>query len=174
MKNDIRILNDRMLYNTVTAEIKKARQYVYIGTADIKDMHIEHKGKVVSFLALLDELAEKGVNIKLLHAKEPGKNFRNSFDRFPRLWKKMERLMCPRVHFKIIIVDGKFAYMGSANLTGAGLGMKNEHRRNFETGLVTGNKEIIDKLIYQFNKVWYGTECKTCQRKPYCPDPIIK
>ena len=36
----------------------------------------------------------------------------------------MERALCPRVHFKIIVFDFKTAYVGSANLTGAGLGMK--------------------------------------------------
>ena len=30
---------------------------------------------------------------------------------------------CPRVHLKTIIVDGEQLYLGSANLTGAGLGL---------------------------------------------------
>ena len=32
---------------------------------------------------------------------------------------QMERMLCPRVHFKCVIVDGVKAYFGSANLTGA-------------------------------------------------------
>lgn len=44
----------------------------------------------------------------------------------------MERMLCPRVHFKCIIVDGVKAYFGSANLTGAGMGAKSEKKRNFE------------------------------------------
>jgi hypothetical protein len=31
----------------------------------------------------------------------------------------MERMLCPRVHFKCVIVGGVKAYFGSANLTGA-------------------------------------------------------
>jgi len=40
---------------------------------------------------------------------EPGANFRKSFDKYPLLWKNMERQLCPRVHFKHIIIDGKIA-----------------------------------------------------------------
>ena len=48
-------------------------------------------------------------------------HWRDDFDRYPKLWTAMERVLCPRVHFKCIIVDGVKAYFGSANLTGAGL-----------------------------------------------------
>jgi hypothetical protein len=48
---------------------------MWIGTADIKDLHVHHKGTVPSFLSVLDSLAKKKVAIRLLHAKEPGVNF---------------------------------------------------------------------------------------------------
>ncbi|MCR5125274.1 MAG: hypothetical protein K6B43_08800 [Treponema sp.] len=57
----------------------------------------------------------------------------------------MERVLCPRVHFKIIIFDLKTAYVGSANLTGAGLGMKGENTRNFEAGVLSSNKDFVKK-----------------------------
>ena len=41
----------------------------------------------------------------------------------------VERILCPRVHFKSVIVDGRFAYSGSANLTGAGMGAKSKEKR---------------------------------------------
>ncbi len=58
----------------------------------------------------------------------------------------MERVLCPRVHFKIIIFDLKTAYVGSANLTGAGLGMKGENTRNFEAGVLSRNKDFVKTL----------------------------
>lgn len=63
----------------------------------------------------------------------------------------MERQLCPRVHFKHIIVDGKIAYTGSANLTGAGLGIKGSHTRNFESGIVTTDPELVEQIMKQFD-----------------------
>ena len=40
------------------------------------------------------------------------------------LFTELERALCPRVHFKIFVFDGVEAYIGSTNLTGAGMGMK--------------------------------------------------
>lgn len=38
------------------------------------------------------------------------------------------RVLCPRVHFKMLVFDGKEVYVGSANLIGAGIGMKADQK----------------------------------------------
>ena len=106
----------------------------------------------------------------MIHAKEPGPNFRQDFDRFPRLWTQMERVLCPRVHFKCIIADGTRAYFGSANLTGAGLGAKSDNRRNFENGILTDEPSLVAPLSEQFDAVWRGARCASCGRKRFCGD----
>ncbi len=63
-------------------------------------------------------------------------------------------MLCPRVHFKCIIVDGVKAYFGSANLTGAGMGAKSEKKRNFENGVLTDNPVLVEPLVEQFDFVW--------------------
>lgn len=128
---------------------------------------MHHKGTVQSFLSVLDNLAKKKIAIRLLQAKEPGINFKKSFDKYPLLWKNMERQLCPRVHFTHIIFEGKIAYSGSANLTGAGLGIKSENTRNFESGIVTTNPEIVNAIMSQFDKVWMGKYCKSYKRKQF-------
>jgi phosphatidylserine/phosphatidylglycerophosphate/cardiolipin synthase-like enzyme len=170
---NIHFITDEQLYEQAIEPVARATSFVWIGTADIKDLHVYHKGAVLSFLGVLDSLARKKVAIRLLHAKEPGVNFRNSFDKYPLLWENMERQLCPRVHFKHIIIDGKFAYSGSANLTGAGLGMKGENTRNFEAGFVTTDPGIVKSIMDQFDEVWMGKYCKKCKRKDYCQDPIL-
>jgi len=135
-------------------------------------MHVHYKGHVRSFLSVLNDLSKKRVAIRLLHAKEPGPNFRKSFDRYPNLWEGIERQLCPRVHFKHIIIDGRIAYTGSANLTGAGLGIKGANTRNFESGIVTGDPAMVKMIMKQFDDVWMGKHCLKCQRKEYCGDPI--
>lgn len=37
------------------------------------------------FLGVLSDLRGKGVEVRLIHAKEPGPNFREDFDRYPRM-----------------------------------------------------------------------------------------
>ena len=93
--------------------------------ADIKDMYVDAGGReMVPFLEVLDGMVKRGIEVRLIHAKAPGPNWRNDFDRYPTLWTAMERMLCPRVHFKCIIIDGRKGYFGSANLTGAGMGAK--------------------------------------------------
>jgi hypothetical protein len=63
-------------------------------------------------------------------------------------------------------------YLGSANLTGAGLGAKADGRRNFEMGIWTTSPELIDGVIDQFNLLWEGRHCASCKRKDVCPVPL--
>ena len=98
--------------------------------------------QTVPFLAIIAGLIKKGVEIRLIHAKEPGQAFREDFDRYPELATGLERILCPRVHFKLLIFDMKTAYIGSANLTGAGIGMKSPLRRNFEAGILTDDPAL--------------------------------
>ena len=169
----ITFITNEQLYKQAIEPIGSASSFVWIGTADMKDLHVHYRGKVQSFLGILDGLLKKKVAIRLLHAKEPGTNFRRSFDKYPMLWDSMERQLCPRVHFKHIIIDGKFAYSGSANLTGAGLGIKSPDNRNFESGFITTDPAIVQAIMKQFDEVWLGKYCKDCGRKEFCHDPIV-
>ena len=124
------------------------------------------------FLALLAQLIRKGVEVRLIHAKEPGPAFREDFDKYPVLYDRLERVLCPRVHFKMLVFDFKEVYIGSANLTGAGIGIKGEDKRNFETGILTDDPTIVEQAMNQFDDVWIGKFCKKCKRRDFCHDPI--
>ena len=64
-------------------------------------------------LQVREFLSHAEVEVRLIHAKDPGPNWRDDFDRYPTLWTAMERMLCPRVHFKCIIVDDVKAYCGN-------------------------------------------------------------
>lgn len=115
---------------------------------------------------------KRGVEVRLIHAKEPGQPFREDFDKYPALWGGMERRLCPRVHMKIIVMDSELVYIGSANLTGAGMGMKSSANRNFEAGILTDEPGFIDSAMSHFDSVWEGNHCKKCGRKEFCGDRI--
>lgn len=168
----IEFLTDRQIYERVILEmIPSARRFVWLATADLKDLHVHRGKRMVPFLAVLSDLIEQGVEIRLLHAKEPGPAFRQDFDRYPNLIDGLERVLCPRVHFKSVVVDGRIAYSGSANLTGAGMGAKSDKRRNFETGFLVMESALVRAIMQQFDRIWMGLECDACERKEHCPDP---
>ena len=160
-------------YNEVLSRVMHVKQSLWIGTADIKDLYVEDGKQAVPFLGVLAKLIKKGVAVRLIHAKEPGPVFREEFDKYPALYEGLERVLCPRVHFKMMVFDGKEAYVGSANLTGAGIGMKAEGTRNFEAGILTDDPDIVEQAMNQFDEVWMGKYCKTCKRRDFCPDPIL-
>ena len=164
-------ITDREIYEKVLlAEVPGATEFLWIATSDLKDLHIRKGKNMVPFLECIADLVAAGVSVRLLHAKEPGPAFRKDFDRYPGLIEGMERILCPRVHFKSVVVDGRFAYSGSANLTGAGMGAKSENRRNFESGLITTDTGLIEQIMEQFDRVWMGHYCDRCGRKQFCAD----
>ena len=139
----IKYIADENHYKEVLSLVGKAKRTVWIGTADIKDLYVDDK----PFLALLAGLLKKGVEVRLIHAKEPGTAWREDHEKHPILYDGMERVLCPRVHFKLIIIDSTITYVGSANLTGAGMGMKSPRKRNFEAGILTDDPEMVDQRI---------------------------
>ena len=99
-------ITDKAIYEQVVQQmVVEASNLLWIATADIKDMHVKKGKRFVPFLEIISDLIDLGVSVRLLHAKEPGPNFRNDFDRYPNLIEKLERMLCPRVHFKCVIVD---------------------------------------------------------------------
>ena len=80
-------------YKEVLSRVLHVKESLWIGTADIKDLYIED-GKIKKpFLEGLAKLIKKGVAVRLIHAKEPGPNFREDFDRFPILYDGLERVL---------------------------------------------------------------------------------
>ena len=166
-------ISDTSHFKEVLSRVLSVKHLLWIGTADIKDLYVDVANEKKPFLSLIAQLIRRGVEVRLIHAKEPGPNFREDFDKYPVLYDRLERVLCPRVHFKMIVFDGKQAYIGSANLTGAGIGMKTDNKRNFEAGILTDDTEIVEQAMNQFDEVWMGKFCKTCKRRDFCIDPIV-
>ncbi|MGZ6134234.1 MAG: phospholipase D-like domain-containing protein [Myxococcaceae bacterium] len=157
----------------VLEKMAGARESVWIATANVKAMMIEQGGKFSPVLGLFRTLARRGVELRLLHAELPSRPFRAAFDRSTTLVRGgLQLKICPRVHFKCVRVDGAWLYLGSANLTGAGLGAKHPDGRNFELGLVTEDFDTIDRVTALYESVWSGAECGRCRLRSVCPDPI--
>ena len=82
------------------------------------------------------------------------------------------KLLEQKVKEGVEIFDLKQVYIGSANLTGAALGMKGKDNRNFEAGVFTSVEELVKEAVEQFDCLWMGIPCKSCKRKKFCSDRI--
>lgn len=175
------LLAGRAHYEIVMRRLLRARCSIWIATANLKELLVEgprrsarSRDRFGSVLDSLDALATAGVELRLLHAGPPSRAFRRSFDGCPRLVAGgLELRQCPRVHFKTVIIDGEFCYLGSANWTGAGLGAKGEGRRNFEIGFVSEDEDLIDQVQAMYEAVWSGSQCRGCKlREDGCEAPL--
>jgi phosphatidylserine/phosphatidylglycerophosphate/cardiolipin synthase-like enzyme len=184
----LELVGGRGHHDRVLGAVLGAKVSVWIATANVKELMIEdaraRPGRrrsmragstpYVSILAQLDELAARGVELRLLHAELPSRPFRAELARHPRLvGGGLALRRCPRVHMKAVIVDGALLYLGSANWTGAGLGAKASGRRNFELGIVTDDGPLLDHVQALYERVWSGGECAACRLRDVCPGPLV-
>lgn len=180
----LQLLADRDHYEEVTKLVLEAQHSVWIATANLKELMVEdpnvvpgrrrsRRGSYRSILRVFAELADRGVELRILHAAMPSRPFRKSFDEQPGLIAgALEMRMCPRVHLKTVVIDARLVYLGSANWTGAGLGAKGEGRRNFEMGIVTSDEQMIDEVQERYDRIWRGAECRDCRRRDECEMPL--
>jgi phosphatidylserine/phosphatidylglycerophosphate/cardiolipin synthase-like enzyme len=181
------LIGGRGHYERVLSAVMNAKVSVWIATANVKELMVEDhrarpgrrrsmkKAAYVSVLAPLDELAARGVELRLLHAELPSRPFREELAHHPRLvGGGLALRRCPRVHLKTVIVDGELLYLGSANWTGAGLGAKGSGRRNFELGFVTDDALLLDQVQALYEHLWSGGECGACKLVDECPGPLVQ
>ncbi len=179
---DLQLIRDRAHYEVLVAgAMAGARVSVWIASANVKELMIEAprgsraraRDKYVPIFDLFDRLLERGVELRLLHAGVPSGPFREELKRHRALLRGgLAMRRCPRVHLKMIAIDGALLYLGSANLTGAGLGAKGEHRRNFEAGVVTADERFLDEMQGVYERIWSGRECAPCRLRDLCARPL--
>jgi phosphatidylserine/phosphatidylglycerophosphate/cardiolipin synthase-like enzyme len=178
----VSLVVDRAHYERVTLALANARTSVWIATANVKQLMIEApigtraraRGRYMPILDTIQSLCDRRVFVRLLHAAAPSRPFREELRaRAQRLARPhFQMRACPRLHMKMIAIDGALLYLGSANFTGAGLGAKGDGRRNFEMGIVTDDEWLLDEAQARFDTIWRGAECGTCRLRGECPAPL--
>jgi phosphatidylserine/phosphatidylglycerophosphate/cardiolipin synthase-like enzyme len=153
------VVDGQHFHRIVRDGILKAKVSVDIATADFKAMLVPTVGsrRARSIVEVFRQLASRGVEIRLLHAGTPSSSALQELKK--ALPANLVIRRCPRLHSKCVIIDCERMYLGSANLTGAGLGAKSDGRRNFEMGVWTESPPLIDAVLEQFNALWEGRRC---------------
>jgi phosphatidylserine/phosphatidylglycerophosphate/cardiolipin synthase-like enzyme len=177
----VRWLEDAAHYDFLVRALAEAQVSLWLATANLKDVRLEApvgsvaraRGRFVSIAERFKDLVARGVELRVLHGALPSRPFRESLTRQRGLRESAQWLRhCPRVHLKLIIVDGALLYLGSANLTGAGIGARGEGRRNFELGITTSDHVTVDAAQRRFDRIWTGRECAGCGLRRQCPAPL--
>jgi phosphatidylserine/phosphatidylglycerophosphate/cardiolipin synthase-like enzyme len=175
---NVQLIAGRGHYEAVVQAVMGAERSIWIATANLKELMVEapaykrRRGGYRSVLQVFDDLAGKGVEMRILHAGPPSRPFRAELKRWPRLRQAMTLRVCPRVHVKAVVVDGTLVYLGSANWTGAGLGAKGEGRRNFEMGFLSRDDLLLDEVQAYYDSIWRGRPCARCKLRAECPGPL--
>lgn len=174
-----RVVYDGMLKAGVSLDIM---------TADFKAMLVPDPGvdlsptrgrDAPSIVDRLARMAQRGVEVRILHAGVPSGP---ALQQLKRIKKQLAKTTgdagaitirrCPRLHAKAVIIDAQKLYLGSANLTGAGLGAKADQNRNHELGVWTTAPDLVDAVSNYFNQLWEAERCDGCGRKDVCPVPL--
>jgi phosphatidylserine/phosphatidylglycerophosphate/cardiolipin synthase-like enzyme len=175
------LADSRHYDDVILGALSGAKVSIWIATANLKDVHVEAPigtraraaGRFMSMTERFEELVQRGVEVRILHGALPSRPFRASLARRRGLkTPKFQLRHCPRVHLKLIVVDGQYLYIGSANFTGAGLGARGEGRRNFELGITTDDDVLLDAAQLRFDRIWQGRECGSCKLRSVCPKPL--
>ncbi|MCK5833355.1 phospholipase D family protein [bacterium] len=149
----------------------KAKDRLDIATANIKAIRIIKGRSSIDLLDFLHQRLSRGIQVRILHSAVPSEYLLHRMAKKP-LPAGFAMRRCPRVHQKTFLADDKLLYIGSANLTGAGIGAKSSNRRNFEVGFLTDERQFIDKAGSLFEMIWCGDMCLKCGRKNICPIPL--
>ena len=169
---------ERVIFGGVLA----ARVSIDIMTANFKMVtlprrdaagRLRGRGRGESIVHPLARLARKGVDVRILFADRLSDYAKAELRRADPP-ANFEIRACPRLHSKAFVIDNESMYLGSANLTGAGIGAKSDCKRNFETGIWTEDADLIDPVMDQFNALWEGDACTGCGRRSLCPQPLIE
>jgi phosphatidylserine/phosphatidylglycerophosphate/cardiolipin synthase-like enzyme len=168
MEAEVKFIFDEEHYEVLINKVLlKAKKYVWLTTANVKNMYIGKEKDWFSFIDVLEELVKKRVNIVIVHAGKPSDSFLNKIEKISRS-RYFSLFQCQRNHQKIVVSDDEVAYLGSANVTGAGIGGKKEDRRNFEAGVITIDKNVISMLKDRINRIISYQVCPQCHYRKEC------
>lgn len=163
-------------YEEVIQRICKAKSSIRIMTANFKRFNLKPTDKQgkdykdgTPFVKYLMAKAVQGVSVQIICSK-PSSYFTEEWKEYYRQMNPelFEYKFCERNHAKVIIIDDEFAYVGSANITPAGIGQGIFTSGNFEVGVLTEDSGLVTTLKAYFSKIWDGDFCEGCHRYKNC------
>ena len=170
MGNLYKIILNEKHFEVIRDMIPAAKKELLIATADLKNFTSYYNDDANDRYSFTDELitlSQKGVIIKLIYNRMTS-NFSDEYQSIIQKENNFQLMQCNRNHQKIVMTDREIVYLGSANYTGAGLGGKSVRKRNFETGILVTEHDLINELADNFNKIFTKGYCADCHFNDDC------
>lgn len=173
---DTRLITNDDHYEEVLKRICSASSSIKIMTANFKRFRLKPTDRQENdyndgtpFIKFLMNKAVQGVSVQIICSR-PSPSFTEELEEYYRQMEpdQFEYMFCERNHAKIVIIDDRFAYVGSANVTPAGLGQGIFTPGNFEAGILTENKDVISSANSFFSMIWDEDCCSNCHRADKC------
>lgn len=172
---ETRLITNKSHYEEVVERICSAKSSIRIMTANFKRFRLEHTEEQAMFYGtpFIERLMEKavhGVSVQVI-CSMPSLSFSKEWMEYfqqmnnPELF---EYKFCERNHAKVFIVDDKLAYVGSANVTRAGLRQDTSTQQNFEAGILTEDPELVSSIRAFFSGIWNSKWCSECRIDNNC------
>lgn len=160
----IRYVEDDEHSAELLSRILNVRKSLCISTANLKNLYlpVQGSGEKVPFLKFLEDLVRKGVSVSLLYSRLSSVLY-DEKDKYPDLMSSLlfHPQVCGMVHMKMFIFDEEEVYIGSANITNAAIGNRAKKAKNFEAGIITNSRDVVDRAVKHFTKAW-EKDCSDC------------
>jgi phosphatidylserine/phosphatidylglycerophosphate/cardiolipin synthase-like enzyme len=152
----------KILKRLILEQIHACKKHILIGTFNLQNIRLKLAGNYYSLSHILGGLIEKGVGIYiLLQPRACRSTLIRELNNKYKNYKNLKIRSCGRVHLKTIILDLEIAYIGSANITGFGLGTRSISKKNFELGFITTEKNVISEVAHNFLDIFNGKYCNS-------------
>ena len=150
------LLEDKEYYKTLLDVIKRANKSVYVAMYVIKYDPREglEEDPVNMILYELCKLRSKGLDIKVLIDDTTYKSYYETIEYLKDcgIDIKLKPKEVSRAHLKVVIIDGKYLFVGSHNWTESALWF------NKEVTVLTTDPKLISEALDYFNDLWTNGE----------------
>ncbi|MFX1512896.1 MAG: hypothetical protein ACFFCQ_09945 [Promethearchaeota archaeon] len=165
-------MNPKLLTNRDNDTFKKvvkegifsAQNAVYLATAPIKDFVVGlEERKPIPFSREVQRMSKRGINFYILTSVSDlnDVHFYKKLKNTPNI----HFARCRRNNMKLVLIDEQILYVGSADATGPGMGIRKPNNTNFELGFISEEREHILEAQKHFLEVFTGKYCNECKRR---------
>lgn len=162
----IQYIKDEEHHDEVLALFDTVKHRLWLATANLKDIsYKDEDGDKNKIIDIFESLVERKVEVRIICSR-PTNTIETELYKSALLTdtEYFKIKYCYRNHMKMIVFDQDQVYIGSANMTPAGIGGRIEDCRNFEAGILTDAPMIVSDAIDHFSSAWNPDTCSDCNK----------